>query len=764
MAAAGPRGRGPEEIGRLERSTTWDRFSRLRARTVPGTFAPSPTLDDRVHGIHQDVAGGRYRHGMARAEHTPEGPAGSGLEPTGSGRAGTPTCWRERLLDGLNGPQANAVASEAEPLCVLAGAGSGKTRVLTRRIAWRVATGSAEARHVLALTFTRKAAGELRHRLVRLGIRDQVASGTFHAVALAQLRRRWVDNGVRIPALVERKAALLVPVLRDLGLQAAPVAEVAREIEWAQARLVRPDAFVAAAAREGRRSPASHVEIAAAYRAYEREKGRRRVVDFDDLLLLCAEALEGDPGFAAAQRWRFRHLFVDEFQDVNPLQYRLLRGWLGASLDLCVVGDPNQSIYSWNGADPSLLHRMPELYPSAEVVKLDDNYRSSPQILAVAGAALGRQRGRPHLRAARPDGPVPTVCRYRSDHEETAGIARALRKAHRPGTSWSALAVLARTNAQLVLLSRQLRTASIPHRLMGGSALLERPEVRAALSSTAAGPSGFSTWLRDLQESVAEATANGEDPERLVNLQTLVGLANEYRCCDESPSLGALVSWLQIATRSDAPAAGEAVELSTFHRSKGLEWPVVFVTGLEQGLVPIGHASSPAAEAEERRLLYVAMTRAQTELHCSWAERRSFGDRSLLRAPSPYLDAVDAARSDLSGQDTRADLRSVVSRGRAALGSARVRRPAFGESSPAALSRHADPEVLESLRTWRAAAARAAGVPAFVIFHDSTLAALATALPATRKELGDIAGLGPVKLARYGDVLLSLVSEARASA
>jgi DNA helicase-2/ATP-dependent DNA helicase PcrA len=265
---------------------------------------------------------------------------------------------RDGLLDGLNPAQRRAVITDAAPLAILAGAGSGKTRVLTRRIAYRVHKGTAEARHVLALTFTRKAAGELTTRLRSLGVRDGIVAGTFHAVAYGQLRRRWADRGEPEPALLDRKVRLIVPLLPrraeggGRGLQAA---DVAAEIEWAKARMVTPERYAAEAAAAGRTPPAAPDLIAALFDRYETEKRRRGVVDFDDLLLRCAEALDDDREFAASQRWRFRHLFVDEFQDVNPVQCRLLDGWRGERPDLCVVGDPNQAIYAWNGADPRFL-------------------------------------------------------------------------------------------------------------------------------------------------------------------------------------------------------------------------------------------------------------------------------------------------------------------------------------------------------------------------------------------------------------------------
>ena len=342
------------------------------------------------------------------------------------------------LLRGLDATQRDAVTSRAAPLAILAGAGSGKTRVLTRRIAWQAREGIVDPRHVLALTFTRKAAGELRTRLGRLGVEHAVTAGTFHAIALAQLRRRADDEQRTMPTLLERKVRLLVPLVnvrgREAGLRAA---ELASEIEWAKARLVRPDGYERAVTLAARTPPRPAAEVADVYREYERQKRRRGLVDFDDLISGCADVLERDADFAAAQRWRFRHLFVDEFQDASPAQFRLLRAWLGDRSDLCVVGDGDQAIYGFAGADPTFLVRFtaqfpPERFPDVGVVRLGSNYRSTPQVVAAAGAVLGSSRRRTAQRAARPDGPAPASPRTTpTTTKRAASRARCAPRTHR---------------------------------------------------------------------------------------------------------------------------------------------------------------------------------------------------------------------------------------------------------------------------------------------------------------------------------------------
>jgi len=683
------------------------------------------------------------------------------------------------LLDGLDAAQHAAVVSSSQPLCILAGAGSGKTRVLTRRIAHRIATGTADAEHVLALTFTRKAAGELRSRLRSLGVRDGVAAGTFHAIALAQLRQRWADRGQNPPVLLERKARLLAPLLPRAQAGGRPSAtlqpaDLAAEIEWAKARMVAPAGYQAAALAAGRTPPVAAATMAALYQRYEDDKSRKGLVDFEDLLGLCARALAEDPEFAAAQRWRFRHLFVDEFQDVNPVQFHLLQGWMGDGIgradsggpDLCVVGDPNQAIYAWNGADPTLLTGFAQRFPGAEVVRLDRNYRSTPQVVAVAGAVLaaGGQAQSAAIHAVRPDGPAPIMRQFDTDVAEAQGVARALRRAHRPGVAWSQIAVLARTNAQLLVLDEHLRAAAIPTRVSGGGSLVRLPEIRAALDQLRQAP-GAVAFVSRLADVEALAADGGAD-ERRRNLEALVRLGRDYAAVDSCPSVEGFVVWLGSGGRSDDVDVGaDAVELSTFHRAKGLEWRIVVVTGLEKGLVPIGHADSPAAEAEERRLLYVALTRATDELNCTWADRRTFGSRTVNRAPSPYLEPIQSTVAAMEHGGTPAEWKARIDAERSRLrslaggrsGDGRGRRS--GASGRPTLGDNADPAVLDALKGWRSAAARASGVPAYVIFHDSTLAAVAEARPASRAELLALPGLGPVKAERYGETLLALLAK-----
>jgi DNA helicase II / ATP-dependent DNA helicase PcrA len=743
------------------------------------------------------------------------------------------------LLQGLNQAQERAVLATDAPLCILAGAGSGKTRVLTRRIAHRIAEGTAEPQHTLAITFTRKAAGELTKRLSALGVRDRVATGTFHSVAYNQLRQYWAEHSISAPTLTQSKLRILMPLVTSKQFNglvgSAQPTDLATEIEWAKARLITPDRYVAAVQRAGRKPPLGAEAMAELYSRYEADKRRRGVVDFDDLLVLTVQAMEADREFAARQRWRFRHLFVDEFQDVNPAQARLLDGWLGlldrplnldecadsvqlgahqevfshevshevhqqlshelnrevpndfdspawaidSPIDLCVVGDPNQAIYGWNGADPRFLAAFRRRFPHGGFVRLEDNYRSSPQVLTVADAVLGLgSRQSRALRPNRPDGPIPLVTAYPSDIEEARAIARMAREHHHARVPWKHMAVLTRTNAQLLLFEEAFRAAGIPHRVRGGQAFLQQPEVLRTLSMLSDGPAGIplASRLNDLEELIAElrddqaladaASPDGSD-ERIAQIEGVIRMAHEYLGIEAHGSVAGFLTWLHgaITSSNDEPQRqADVVELSTFHRAKGLEWPVVFVAGLERGYVPMGSADTPEARAEEQRLLYVAVTRAESVLCCSWAKSRTFGSRTTSRSASYWIENIEAAIASMQ-PGTTADWQSILRDMKERVAAARAAGlPGVAGTKKAAIDvgSKADPAVYQRLKAWRAAESRLTGVAAFTILHDTSLAAIAEARPTTEDDLLLVPGVGPLKVSRYGQALLAVVREATA--
>ena len=678
------------------------------------------------------------------------------------------------LLAGLNERQLLATTSDGGPLVVLAGAGSGKTRVLTRRIAWRVAVGQTDPNRVLALTFTRKAAGELRQRLRSGGMRDQVVAGTFHGIALTQLRQRWTERGIKPPTILDRKFRMVAQLVgRRRGVE--PL-DVLGEMEWAFARLVAPADYENAAKLAGRTSPLPEGELGDLMERYQQEKRRRRVVDFDDLLALAIRDLKADADYAAAVRWRHRHLYVDEFQDVNPLQFELLRAWRGDSNDLFVVGDPNQAIYGWNGADPMLLDRFAVREPSAVVISLDDNYRSTPQILTMATAALAGKSGRliPH----RPDGAVPTLSSYPTDLGEAAGVAQRIKMSRNAGDKWAKQAVLVRTNAQLVPIEQALTDAGIPVRVRGGSGPLGSKEVKDALRSLGRPGANLIQSLAELDnsleagllgsgsleagplESLNQDTTPTEDLspaeiERRQNLSALSRLVHEYTSLDPDPTGPGLLAWITTVQAGEVGVDGDAVELATFHGAKGLEWEVVHVAGLEKGYMPIGYAKTGGQLAEEKRLLYVAVTRAESQLHLSWASERTFGTKAVKRQPSPYLEMMQSAINHLQRGHRPIDWKAEIVKSRQAAGTSKSKRSGKNDKNPVG-----DP-VFDALRLWRSGRAKAANVPAYLIFSDQSLRAIAKRQPTTKGQLANISGVGPVKLERYGDDIIKMVKESQ---
>ncbi|MGZ8765014.1 MAG: ATP-dependent DNA helicase UvrD2 [Acidimicrobiia bacterium] len=655
------------------------------------------------------------------------------------------------LLVRLDASQREAVTEAALPLAILAGAGSGKTRVLTHRIAWQSREDHIDPSHVLALTFTRKAAGELVMRLGRLGVRDRVTAGTFHAIALAQLRARQRDRGRPMPTLLDRKVGLLAPMLREAGGPSGAegtvaAMEVASEIEWAKARLVGPDSYPLVVTAAGREPPRPLSEMTELYRTYEETKRRRRLLDFDDLIIWCGTTLATDQEFRDAQRWRFRHLFVDEFQDVSPAQLQLVKAWLGDRSDLCVVGDPDQAIYGFAGAESGHLTGFAELFPGATVVRLDANYRSTPQVVRAARAVLadGIRQPLPPVRVPHDEGPLPTITTYETDDEEARAIARSLRLAHDAGTPWRRLAVLYRTNAQSATFEAALAATNVPCRVRGAGRFLERPEVKASLeamrSSVKAAPgTAFTHQLADLAEDAAELPE-----ERREHVDALARLGHEYVNAEGgSGSLDGFLAYLSTALRGeDGPETGDSVELLTFHRAKGLEFDTVWVTGLEQGLVPISFADTPSQRAEERRLLYVACSRAERALHLSWAQERTIGLRVARRRPSPWVSVIhEAIADDPAANRPPVDPRAELAKARAQLQS----------------TSRADPALVAALAEWRSNLARAHDIDPYVIFTNATLDELALAHPSTRSALLAVPGVGPVEVDRYGDAILDLL-------
>ena len=566
------------------------------------------------------------------------------------------------------------MTTRASPLCIIAGAGSGKTRVLTRRIAWQADQGRTDPRRMLAVTFTRRAARELRTRLRRLGLNDAVSAGTFHAIALAQLHRHAADASRRPPRIMANPREIVA----ELRPRTDPrtITDVVNEIGWAKARLVPPEQYTRAAEQARRRPPRGGAgRFVQLYADYESKKHRRRVLDFDDVLAEALDLMTTEPKHAAARRWLHQHLLVDEFQDINPLQFALLRSWLGPDSRLLVVGDPDQAIYGWNGADPELINRVGEHFRGCAVMHLRTNFRSTPEVLAVAGRVM-RKSPQP---AVRPSGtrPTITVC---DGADEGAVLARAVRHRHRPGMPWGRQAVLARTNDLLVPLRQALVRQNIPVASRVEDSLLQRPWIAAILkewqpdTSLSACSADTRHELQGVDVDRSRSAAGAYHDDARTDIDAFLSLAEDHLALEPDATVGAFRTALGVGDRPVSPSDG--VNLLTFHAAKGLEWPVVHLVGLEDGFVPIAHANSRAATEEERRLLYVAVTRAEQELHVMWCNRRDISGRSIERKPSPWLDAIDgdAAHGDAADDQSQRVLNLE--------GLARARRAAEGSQPP----------------------------------------------------------------------------------
>ena len=718
------------------------------------------------------------------------------------------------LTHDLNPAQREAVELTAGPVCILAGAGTGKTRVISRRVAYAIATGAVHPGHVLVVTFTDKAAAEMRERLAALGF-PGVRAATFHAAALAQLRYFWPRlHGGRPPEVLDSKVPLLVPLQRSLpgGYRFTAVKDLADEVEWAKARRLDPASYQATVTAAGRTPPVPADLFAGLFRRYERAKERSGRIDFEDMLARTVEAIAERPDVAEEVRGRYRWFSVDEYQDTNPLQQALLDAWLGERRELAVVGDEDQTIYTFTGATSDYLTGFARRFPDARVVRLEDNYRSTPQVLAMANRLLARTPGKPagkRLVATRPPGPEPTVAAFESAEHEVKALVREVGRLAGLDVDLDEVALLVRTNAQIPPFEEALAAAGIRYQIRG-ELFYRRTEVLRALGVLRSRASrAVDGGLVDALEAIwyerfgfrRDEEPDGEEArQRHASLVTLLGIAERLQATAEGedptgeaqrapgggegqgapgggegspagerdgdsaaewagapgggegdpagegdgvggggPGVAGFLDEIGRRAAAEAEGVGGGVNLLTYHRAKGLEFDAVLLPAVEEGLLPIRQASTPEEVAEERRLLYVGLTRARAHLWLSWAARRAGpSGREQPRRPSRFLDDVVAPGSG------RVRPRAVAS------GMARS-----GRSSAQA---KADGPVAEALRAWRRKRAEADGVPAYVVFNDRTLAALAERRPRSRGELLAVEGIGPAKLDRYGDELLALLA------
>jgi DNA helicase-2/ATP-dependent DNA helicase PcrA len=666
------------------------------------------------------------------------------------------------LLDALDPEQREVAEAVRGPVRVLAGAGTGKTRAITHRIAHGVATGIYSPTEVLAVTFTTRAAGEMRGRLHRLGA-PGVQARTFHSAALRQLRWFWPTTyGGELPTLTESKLAMVAGAARRLRVQTdqALLRDLASEIEWAKVSNVGPDDYAAVADRRGRAvSGVDHETVGRLFAGYEEVKRSQARMDMEDVLLLTAGMLAEEERVAAQVRAQYKWFVVDEFQDVSPIQSALLDLWLGGRDEICVVGDPAQTIYSFAGADATYLRDFPRKFAGTTSVELSRNYRSSPEVVDAANAVLaGSESTSVRLRAQRPSGPKVRYTPAADEVAEADAVADAAGVLIRGGTPASKIAVLFRINAQSEAFEEALASRGLPYVVRGATRFFERPEVRQAVTLLrgAVRSEDESAPLLDLLRATlagmgwtTEApTTRGQTRDRWESLQALMTMAEE---AGEMTATDFVADLDRRASEQHAPAAG-GITLATLHAAKGLEWDAVFLAGMHDGAMPLMHATTDAEVEEERRLLYVGMTRAREHLVVSWAAARTPGGRGN-RQPSRFLQSLLPAEARAASAKPK-QRRAVHCRecGKP-LSSAAEKKRGRCADCPASY----DEELFERLRVWRKETADEESVPAFVVFTDATLQLIAEQRPTSAAALLRISGVGPAKLERYGDALLGVV-------
>jgi len=644
----------------------------------------------------------------------------------------------DEILASLDPEQQQVARAIHGPVCVLAGAGTGKTRAITHRIAYGVRVNAYDPRSVLAVTFTSRAAGEMRDRLRRLGV-SGVTARTFHSAALRQLRHFWPDAvGGRLPTVLSHKAPYVARAAKSVGLSLDRLAvrDLASEIEWAKVSLVAPEDYPVVAPKRDRPPTAGLAPsiVSDVMRAYEEAKIEDVALDFEDILLLTADLLNRNREVAEAVRGQYRHFVVDEYQDVSPLQQFLLDSWLGGRDAICVVGDPSQTIYSFAGASPSYLLRFRTTFPHAEFIRLVRDYRSTPQVVGLANSLGGD--GSVRLVAQKPSGPEVSFKVYGDDASEANGVADRVASLLSSGVAASDIAILYRTNGQSEVFEEALADRGIGYVVRGGERFFDREEVRRAMlllrAAAVVGGDDIGIAVREVCTEVGwaeEAPAGrGAVRERWDSLQAIVGLADEWE--------GSLKEFAEdLADRAEAQHAPivDGVTLTTLHAAKGLEWDAVFIAGLSDGLLPIALATTEDSLREESRLLYVGITRARIHLTLSYARARREGARGV-RKPTRFL-----ARRWPD-----------------------VRRPAPTPPKAAAadLSVH-DLRLFEELKAWRLAHSQADAKPAFTVLVDTSLAEIAQRRPRTLGELATVRGIGQTKLDRYGREILEVVESDR---
>ncbi len=731
----------------------------------------------------------------------------AGMSQRVDGTLPTPPAQRQpdpdRLLEALD-PEQRAVATTLDgPVRVLAGAGTGKTRAITHRIAYAVATGTMQSSEVLAVTFTTRAAGELRSRLSGLGA-PGVQARTFHSAALRQARYFWPKvYGDDLPVLIGSKLALLGEAVGRNRLRAsqADLRDLAGEVEWAKVSNVLPDRYAGLAVAAHRAVDGyDAATVGRIFHSYEEVKRERNRIDMEDVLLCAAAVLSDDERAAAQVRRQYRWIVVDEYQDVSPIQVALLDLWLGDGGQVCVVGDPAQTIYSFAGASADYLLTFPARHPGATTLTLSRNYRSTPQVLAVANRVMAGEigSGAVRLRPTRADGAEVALTPYPDEVAEVAAVAAEIERLLSRGLAARDVAVLFRTNAMSEGFEEALSERAIPFVVRGVERFFERPEVRQAVallkgaargSVPMAGPSvetppadtdegrgagtdrgqpETSTLASEVVDVLASLgwtreppTSRGTVRDKWESLRALVGVAEELASVQPGLDLAGLVTELERRRDAQQAPLADGVTLATLHAAKGLEWPVVFLVGVNEGSMPIVYADTPAAIDEERRLLYVGITRAKDSLYVSWSAARSPGSRSQRQASRFLAGLVD--REPVSGRGRRGGAGSRGGRsGKPHLATCRVCSRPLTEAKERKLGRCVtcestyDETLFDALRGWRRQQADEQALPAYCIFTDATMTALAETRPTSLEALAAVPGIGPAKVSKYGDAIVAL--------
>lgn len=552
----------------------------------------------------------------------------------------------EALLENLDPEQREAAESLVGPTCILAGAGTGKTRTVTHRIAYGIAKGYYSANRVLALTYTNRAAGELRARLRQLGI-GAVSVKTFHAAALSQLEFFWPQfAGVPAPSVLESKARLISKVADEakIRLDAGALRDFAGEIEWRKYSMLSMDdyaALVKSRPKVAGLSPAKNLEL---QRAYEEAKIKAQKVDWEDVLVLTLGMLRAEPRALAHVQQQYRFFTVDEYQDISPLQHALLDTWLGNHSDLCVVGDPNQTIYSFTGATSEYLQNFAARYPDANVIQLTRNYRSTQQIVSFANRLTTESSIVEPLRSEGDVGLAPRSLSFATVADECAALAATIRTKLDQGVKPSDVAVLYRVNGQSEVIEHALTQAGIDYQVRGGERFFNRAEIQNAIRAVRAEAvsnidkplyQAVTDIVRSLGWQTQQPTDKGSQREKWESLNSFLAITEEL---PEGATIADFAKELDERQRSQHEPVKAAITLSTMHAAKGLEWDLVFIVGLTEGYLPITYAQSESEIREEQRLLYVGLTRARKELTLSWARRDANSTRD--REPSRFLNLL----------------------------------------------------------------------------------------------------------------------------